>query len=118
MLVILTGPKPCDEALSSILIQMRTGKIGLNRYLSQIGKADDPWCECQNAYQTVRHIIEDCPNFRHQRLRYLKSRVIREYKLILSQPEYSKAVAQFMVATGLLDQFRYITDKQSGLNEE
>jgi hypothetical protein len=97
---------------------MRTGKIGLNRYLHSIGKADNAWCVCNNAYQTVRHIIEECHNFRRQTLRYLKSRVIDDFKLIITQPKFAKHAAQFMVATGLLDQFSYITDKQSTLTEE
>jgi hypothetical protein len=39
--------------------------------------------------------------------------VIHDLKLILSQQDFSNAAAHFMVVTGLLDQFSYITDKQS-----
>lgn len=39
--------KGLDKALASILIQMRTGKIGLNSYLHKIRRVERPWCECQ-----------------------------------------------------------------------
>jgi hypothetical protein len=48
------------KALSSVLIQMRTGFIGLNSYLHKIKRAETPYCDCESGYQTVPHILGDC----------------------------------------------------------
>jgi hypothetical protein len=48
------------NALSAILIQMRTGMIGLSGYLHKINRAEGPYCNCQLGHQTVPHILGDC----------------------------------------------------------
>jgi ribonuclease HI len=95
------------KALSSILIQMRTGKIGLNDYLHKIKKADLPGCPCGMANHTVAHILCDCSFYRRQRKHYLGSIVIRDLTSILNNPKTSVKAANFMLATGLLDQFSH-----------
>jgi hypothetical protein len=90
---------------------MRTGKIGLNRYLHKIGKADSARCGCNNSWQTVRHIIEDCFQFRELRKKFLDTRVFPDYRLALTDLKTAINTAKFIIATSLLDQFRYFIDK-------
>jgi ribonuclease HI len=58
---------------TSLLIQLRTGHIALNKYLHKIGKADLPLCpECHNTSKTVHHYLFRCPAFSEQRKRLEK----------------------------------------------
>ena len=50
------------KAESSLLIQARTGKIGLRKFLFQVGVPgiQSPWCDCGNAEETVEHLAVGC----------------------------------------------------------
>jgi ribonuclease HI len=53
--------KGCNQAQTSILIQLRTARVGLNRHLYQLHQAPDPYCpHCPGEEETVRHYLIDC----------------------------------------------------------
>jgi ribonuclease HI len=53
--------KGCNRAQTSILMQMRTAQLGLNRHLYQIDQTDEPYCpHCPQEEETVRHFLIDC----------------------------------------------------------
>jgi hypothetical protein len=60
---VLRVHQDLHRALSTIIVQMRTGKIGLRHYLSQKGLPGVPNrdCQCEKAAQSVRHIFLACP---------------------------------------------------------
>ena len=107
-----------DKAQSSVLIQMRTEKIGLNSYLYRIKRADDSWCPCRNGYHTVTHIIGECQLFWRQRKAIFGHRVLTDPLLTISSSKLITKAVTLMLATGHLDQFSRYRDLQSGLNEE
>lgn len=49
---------------TSILIQLRTGHIALNRHLHRINRADSPECpSCHGASETTDHFLFHCPAY-------------------------------------------------------
>lgn len=97
------------KAESSVLIQMRTEKISLQGYLHKIKRADTPWCECNNSYQTVNHIICECEDFEDLREHIFGARYLHSAKDFLREIELIPKTIRFMLSTGLLDQFRRLT---------
>jgi len=60
--------KDLPKAVSSLLIQLRTGHIGLNKHLFRINRSDSPDCEhCPGTQESVHHFIMECPRYLHQR---------------------------------------------------
>jgi hypothetical protein len=57
------------RALSTAIIQLRKGKIGLRHYLYQRGVPNipDADCQCGKATQTVQHVLLACPLFKSLR---------------------------------------------------
>jgi hypothetical protein len=90
--------------LSSVLFQMRTGKIRLGSYLHSIRVNDTGVCQCGEAPQTVAHVLMDCP--RHDALREEtwggRENVPRDLKGFLVDQRQVRRSAMFMVGTGLL----------------
>jgi hypothetical protein len=62
---------------ASLLIQLRTGHVALNKYMHRIGKTSSPICnQCQSAQETVHHYLFRCPAFKEQR-KIMKERLKR-----------------------------------------
>jgi len=121
-----TTPKPTsavlklhrqlNRPLSSILTQMRTGKIGLRSYLysRHVPEIADDRCGCGRGPQTVAHVLFNCRRHAHIRKALWtegdgdgKRRItLTNLKVILSTPTYAIKAAKFLKATGLLGQFR------------
>jgi ribonuclease HI len=105
-----------SKPLSSILVQMRTGRIGLREYLHSrnVSDIEDDRCQCRQASQTISHVLLTCR--RHARLRKNlwveedgegRTRRIRttDLKEILNTPKYAIKATKFVMATRLLGQF-------------
>lgn len=66
----LTLIKDLPKAVSSLLIQLRTGHIGLNKHLFRINRSESPNCEhCPGTSELVHHYLMECPRYIHQRHR-------------------------------------------------
>jgi ribonuclease HI len=55
------------KATASILMQLRTGRIGLRAYLNRINRSDSARCDCDLGNQTVNHILLECPLLQDER---------------------------------------------------
>ena len=100
--------------VSSLIVQMRTGKIGLRKFLHErnVPEVKDARCGCKRGEETVRHVLTECTRFKEIR-RTMWAREVRKARLnwidlrtILTTPAYVKRAALFMQKTDLLGQFR------------
>jgi ribonuclease HI len=106
-----------SKPLSSILVQMRTGKIGLRHYLysRNVPDIEDDRCRCGQSSQTVAHVLLSCRQYaqlreavwweedKNGRKKRITKTNIRE---ILNTPAYAGKAAKLLKATELLEQFR------------
>ncbi|KAF4215600.1 hypothetical protein CNMCM6457_005783 [Aspergillus fumigatiaffinis] len=86
----------------SVLAQMRTGKIGLNHYLSTINRADDPLCPCGRAPETTHHVLFSCTRYDDLRRAAWPEGGPRDLTEALTEKQYVRRAARFMLNTGRL----------------
>jgi len=61
---------PLSRQQASLLLQLRTGHVPLNKHLHRIGKAPSPMCpECRVEEESVLHFLLTCPTQTRRRLR-------------------------------------------------
>ena len=103
-----------SKPYTSVLIQMRSMRIALNHFLFKIKAVESDQCYCGEGSQTPRHILMQCPLYADLRQTFLdKIRMTdlgdsTDYDAIISHSQATRYVAEFMLQTGLLGQFRHI----------
>jgi len=99
---------------SSVLMQMRTERIGLNHFLYKIGIMESDRCGCDEGSQTPRHILLECRMLRGlrremwQRIDRLRLERREDLDTLLNEPRAARYVADFMIKAGLLGQFQAV----------
>lgn len=60
---VLLLHKSIHRPFSSLIVQLRTAKIGLREFLSlrKMPDVEDDKCECRRGSQAVRHVFFSCP---------------------------------------------------------
>lgn len=104
-----------SKPYTSILIQLRSMRIGLKHFLYKINASESDRCGCDEGSQTPQHVLLQCPLYTDLRKKILDRIAARtdlgtttDYDEIISHPQAVRYIALFMHQTGLLGQFRYV----------
>ena len=93
-----------SQAERNVIVQARTGKIGLRSYLHLIGTEDSRNCPCGEEAQSVQHILLCYPKFEELRETIWETRGETDLKTLLGSSESAKQAAQFLINKRLLPQ--------------
>ena len=95
--------------VSSMITQLRTGRIGLRAFLFHRGVPDamTPLCSCGLGPETTYHILLRCPHTRpqQQQLLPLRLRTSRDVRTALEDKADAGKVAQWFLELRKLPQF-------------
>ncbi|WAO89012.1 Reverse transcriptase domain-containing protein [Fusarium falciforme] len=98
------------RAQTSILLQCRTGVIGLNDYLFSIKQVDSPQCPCGKGRHTAFHLFTQCERLRGPRAALTEKVGHNDfYRLLIEQP---KAASDWAITHFDLNQ--YVWPRENG----
>ena len=119
-------PKPTKKTLEvygglgkagAVIVQMRTEKIGLKKFLhsKKVPGFDSPECPCRQGLQCAKHLLVKC-HLHIQKKNWIWEKDWRKvvfgrisWEEMLTNPKSVKKAAQFMMSIKLIDQFRSAT---------
>lgn len=96
--------KGLAKAESSIIVQLRTGRIGLAEFLHKRKVPDypTPFCSCGLGVGSTSHFLKSCPLYSSSRPRVFKGKTKED---LLTDPLLAKTTARWAIQTGALQQF-------------
>ena len=94
------------KAESSVLIQLRTGRIGLAHFLNKarVPEFDTGQCRCGHGAETPRHLLLYCPE-EEDRREQLGPRAVRSFVRLLNTQDGAAVAAKWVIQSGRLRQF-------------
>lgn len=103
----------------------RESYFGLKHFLFKIGEVDSDLCNCLEGSQTPQYILLQCPNYTDER-KFMMDKIrartdlrrSTDYEALLSHPLATRYVAEFILQTGLLGQFRHCNVEPEPEGEE
>jgi hypothetical protein len=99
---------------SSLLTQVRTGRVGLRAFLFERKVPDiaTPWCQCGEGLETAAHLVLDCGELLQQRneLQRLQQplalRTYRDFVEATTQPRRARQLVHWLLTTRRFPEFR------------
>lgn len=108
---ILTLHSRLTKPMSAVIVQARTGKIGLRSYLFSIGKVESRYClHCTNTPESLRHVLLDCPKYARLRAKHFGAFMHWNLKDLLNDNSRTKNLANFLIQSRLLGQFHAVEE--------
>jgi len=96
------------KALSSVIVQMRTGKIGLNSLLHGIRPSEHPTDRCRactTQRESLHHVLVECLSYQTARQRYWVDGNPNSLREIFNDTQKTATAARLLLSLGLLSQF-------------
>ena len=102
-----------SKAQSSILTQVRTGKIGLAAFLCKrrVPNFPTPACSCRAQWETARHVVMDCPRLQRARRSLFAAASTTNYQAMISRPRPAAALTAWILRHGVLPQFSWAQEQ-------
>ena len=111
--------KGLKKSISLLIIQIRTEKIGLRRFLYSrwVPGVEEEQCDCKNGLQTANHILTTYRLYNSKRRIFWKKEREKLQKAHLSHKvlltNYAVKAAIFMRQTGLIGQYKTLDEDQN-----
>ena len=101
------------KAHSSLLTQIRTGKIGLAGFLHKcrVPTFELLACACGWQWETAKHIIVDCPHFSREHVQLRQAAASTEFQRLTSDPRAAAALTMWFIQLNLLPQFSWAQEQ-------
>ena len=102
-----------SKAQSSILTQVRTGKIGLAAFLCKrwVPNFLTPACCCGAQWETARHVVMDCPRLQHARCSLFDAASTTDYQVMISRLRPATTLTAWILRHGVLPQFSWAQEQ-------
>ena len=116
-----------QKAESTMLIHIRTGCIGLQKFLytCRVPDIDSPMCDCRGGEETAEHVVMLCPKETHRRsLLYDEQGRQQSWSTLTGKPLQAKRLARWLIESNRIKQFSlakkllYGADSQDNNREE
>ena len=107
--------KHLTKAKSSLLVQTRTGAIGLGAFLfsRRVPSQPSPWCSCGEGRETVAHLVVRCSEVAAEReLLLVRIADERELRLQLADKPNAPKIVSWLLSLGRLKEYRLALELQ------
>ncbi len=97
------------KAESTVLVHLRTGRIGLRHFLkkARVPGYESDQCRCGTGQETPRHVLLDCPDEEERRESLRESQGRRlDFKTLLDTNKGAQAASRWMIRTERIAQFQ------------
>ena len=100
------------KAQSSLLTQIRTGKIGLAAFLHKrrVPGFESPACVCGWQWETAKHVVLYCPRFTRER-QALRQTTTLDFRHLTTDPRAASALTAWFLHLNILPQFTWASDQ-------
>lgn len=97
-----------QKAESTMLIHIRTGCIGLKKFLytCRVPDIDSPMCDCRGGEETAEHVVMLCPKESHRRyLLHDEQGRQQSWSTLTGKPLQAKRLARWLIESDRIKQF-------------
>ena len=100
------------KAHSSLLRQIRAGKIGLAAFSHQrrVSGFGSPACDCGWPWKTVKHVIFACPRFTRGWQELRRTAITTDFQVLTANPHAAAALAAWFLGLNILPRFCWALD--------